>query len=100
MGDRARQQLRRTSTKKQYSRKSCFSTSPRLASEDTRFSEREKRDPERSRSAQDEIGLEQRVGGLDEEIGVFELAEHYEVDDDTKVSSIETQSPRPSVDRR
>jgi len=44
---------------------------------------------------QDEIGLEQRVGGLDEEIGCIEIAEHYEVDDDTEVSSIETQSTRP-----
>ena len=33
---------------------------------------------------QHKIGLEQRVGGLDEEIGVFEIAEHRQIDDDAE----------------
>ena len=44
---------------------------------------REERDPERQQDMlQDKIGLEQRVGGLDEEIGVFEIAEHEHIDHD------------------
>jgi hypothetical protein len=42
-------------------------------------------DPERQQDVlQDEIGLEQLVGRLDEEIGVFEIAEHREIDDDAE----------------
>src|SRR5439155_8190601 len=46
---------------------------------------REERDPERQQDVlQDKIGLEQRVGGFDEEVGVFEIAEHRQIDDDTE----------------
>src|SRR5437868_9021225 len=45
----------------------------------------EERDPERQQDVlQHKIGLKQRVGGLDEEIGVFEIAEHREIDDDAE----------------
>src|SRR5260370_39510505 len=52
----------------------------------------EERNPERQQYVlQHKISLENRVGGVDQEIGVFEIAEYQEIDAIPKISSRRTQ---------